>query len=56
MADKPLVTRDVLVSTHPLNAAFVAWLGDKQPTKRKAAEFLVAYPQYRCDTRLARKG
>ena len=47
MADKPLVARDVLNSNHPLNAAFVAWLGGKQPTHRKAAEFLVAYPQYR---------
>jgi hypothetical protein len=46
-APKPLVARDLLAATHPLNAAFVAWLGGKLPTRRQAAAFLAAYPQYR---------
>lgn len=38
---------DVLKADHPLNQAFVAWLGAGTPSKRKAREFLAKYPQYR---------
>jgi hypothetical protein len=38
---------DVLKSDHPLNSAFVAWLGAVPPSRRKAREFLAKYPQYR---------
>ena len=45
--DSAVCAADVLKSDHPLNRAFVAWLGDKQATKRQAREFLKLYPQYR---------
>ena len=32
---------------HPLAGAFLAFLGDKTPTKRQAVKFLTTYPQYR---------
>jgi len=38
---------DILKSDHPLNKAFVKWLGDKSPTKRQAAKFLQLYPAFR---------
>ena len=37
----------VVVTTHPLAGSFVAFLGDKKPTKRQAANFLAAFPYYR---------
>jgi hypothetical protein len=36
-----------VIGTHPLAGAFLAFLGDKIPTKRQAAAFLAAYPHYR---------
>jgi hypothetical protein len=44
--DSAVVAADVLKSDHPLNKAFVAWLGANAATKRKAREFLKAHPQY----------
>lgn len=38
---------DVLKSDHPLNPAFVAWLGGKPATKRQARAFLQVNPNYR---------
>ena len=38
---------DLFVDTHPLHAAFVRWLGNREMTKRQARKFLQAYPQYR---------
>ena len=34
-------------SEHPLAGVFAQWLGDANPTKRKAAAFLAQYPQLR---------
>lgn len=38
---------DVLKADHPLNAAFVAWLGGKSATSRQARKFLQSHSQYR---------
>lgn len=38
---------DLLKDDHPLHAAFTKWVGDKDATKRQAAKFLQAHPQYR---------
>jgi len=38
---------DLLDEKHPLHNAFVKWCGDKDATKRQAAKFLQAHPQYR---------
>ena len=46
-APKPLVAADVMKSDHPLNGAFLAYVGDKEPTKRQARAFLAANPAYR---------
>jgi hypothetical protein len=45
--DSAVCAADVLKSDHPLNKAFVAWLGANAATKRKAREFLKSHPQYR---------
>lgn len=46
--EKPAVlASEILKSDHPLNKPFVKWLGDKSPTKRQAAKFLQAYPNFR---------
>ena len=37
---------DLLKSDHPLHKAFVAFCGEKEPTKRQARKFLQKYPQY----------
>ena len=38
---------DLLKDEHPLRKAFVKWCGDKDATKRQAAKFLQAHPQYK---------
>jgi hypothetical protein len=46
---KPLVARDILAATHPLNGVFTQWVAIRNtpPTKRQAALFLAAHPNYR---------
>ncbi|MHC4315223.1 MAG: hypothetical protein ACYSW3_22490 [Planctomycetota bacterium] len=41
--------RSLLVETHPVHAAFVAWAAkrNQEPSKRQAARFLQSFPQYR---------
>ena len=46
------------IKDHPLAGAFLAWLTAKQgdkatPTKRQAAEFLAAHPQFRVAAKAA---
>jgi hypothetical protein len=42
-----LVAADLLSVDHPLAGVFAAFRGDNHPTKRQAAKFLAAHPQYR---------
>jgi len=44
---KELNARDLLDEKHPVNKHFVAWLGEKQASKRQARKFLQEFPQYR---------
>jgi hypothetical protein len=40
-------------TSHPLSGAFLAFLGDKTPTKRQAAAFLAKYPKLRLAAKAA---
>lgn len=44
-----MTAKEILNPKHPLHATFQKWLKKKgsEPTKRKAREFLAAYPQYK---------
>ena len=44
-----MIANDLLNAAHPVAPTFSKWLAknDKQPTRRKAREFLQAFPQFR---------
>jgi hypothetical protein len=42
-----VVAADIVKPEHPLNSAFVNWLGDHKATRRKARLFLSENPYYR---------
>jgi hypothetical protein len=39
--------KDILNVDHPLHRAFLAFLGDKEPTRRQARKFLQKYPSFK---------
>jgi hypothetical protein len=38
---------EILKANHPLHVLFLRWLGKQEATKRKAREFLRAFPQFK---------
>lgn len=47
LAKYDVVAADILNKEHPLHNTFLKWLGNAEPTKRKARKFLQKFPNYR---------